>query len=273
MIDLHSHTTASDGQFSPTELVRQAATAGITVLAVTDHDTVQGLAEATLAARGLGVRLVPGIELSTFVNGREVHVLGHFIDPAFPELAGFSDLLRKERATRMERMVAKMVALGFPVTVDEVIALAQAAPLGRPHLARVLVERRYCLDVKEVFDRFLGDGKPAWVDRYRLSATDAIALIGRAGGAATLAHPGVSKVERHELVGLRDAGLAGLEVLHSDHNPSVREKYQALADQLGLVATAGSDFHGPKVAATRLLGQISMHPASLERLERTVTSR
>ncbi len=266
MIDLHSHTTASDGQHSPTELVALAAVAGVTRLAVTDHDTVGGIAEATAAAAARGLTIIPGIELSAFVNGREVHILGHFLRPDEPEIATFSERLRGERAIRMEQMVEKMKGLGYPVTMEMVKSIAGDAHLGRPHLARVLVEMNWVRDTREAFDRFLADGKPACVGRFKVSGEDAIGLIRRAGGAATVAHPGVSKMEKHELAPLKAAGLAGLEVYHSDHNPSVREKYLAITRELDLIPTAGSDFHGEKVAPGRLLGSASMPPPLLDAL-------
>lgn len=266
MIDLHSHTTASDGQHSPEVLLSMAAAAGVKVLAVTDHDTVAGLAAAKKAALAHGLELVPGIELSAFVLGREAHILGHFLRPEDPDISRFADTLRTERERRMEQMVEKMRGLGFPVRMEDVYAIADKAHLGRPHLARVLVERGWCLDTKEAFDRFLGDGRPAWVDRYRLDGADAIRLIRNAGGTATLAHPGTSKMNRMEIQTLARAGLCGLEVNHSDHNPSVREKYLALAQEFDLVPTAGSDFHGEKVAPGRHLGSASMAPALFEKL-------
>ncbi|HLM48424.1 MAG TPA: PHP domain-containing protein, partial [Myxococcaceae bacterium] len=220
MIDLHSHTTASDGQHSPAELVALAASAGVTALAVTDHDTVAGLGEAAEAARAHGVELVAGIELSAFVLKREVHILGHFVRPDFAELASYDARLRVEREQRMERMVEGLRKMGFPVSMAEVRAIAGGAQLGRPHLARLLVERGWCVDVKAAFDRFLGSGKAAWVERFKLEGEDAIALIHRAGGTATVAHPGSSKLERHEIRTLAKAGLDGMEALHADHNPS-----------------------------------------------------
>lgn len=267
MIDLHSHTTASDGQHAPAELLALAAGAGVSCLSVTDHDTVAGLEAAEAAAKALGLRLVPGIELSAFLHGKELHLLGHFISRQEPRLSSISERLRGERRTRMEQMVAKMRGLGYPVSMDEVLALAQGANLGRPHLARVLVEKRWCLDTKEAFDRFLGDGKPAWVDRYRLPAFEAIALIRGAGGAATLAHPAVSKAERYDIGLLKDAGLAGLEVHHADHPQPIREKMMKIARELDLVPTAGSDFHGEKVAPGNKLGTASMDPRKFAELE------
>jgi predicted metal-dependent phosphoesterase TrpH len=266
MIDLHSHTTASDGQHAPEVLIQMAKAAGVLTLAVTDHDTVAGLGRAAQAARAEGIALVNGIELSAFINNREVHILGHFVDAEDQDLAGFSVLLRTERETRMERMVAKMNGMGFPVTMAEVKTLAGEGQLGRPHLARVLVEKRYCLSTKEAFDRFLADGKPGWVDRYRLTSEKAIELIRNSGGAATVAHPGVSKVNPYELAQMKAAGLVGLEVFHSDHVPSMKEKLLEEARKLDLVPTAGSDFHGEKVAPGRRLGSASMDPAIFDAL-------
>lgn len=273
MIDLHSHTTASDGQHAPRELLERARAAGIATLGVTDHDTVAGLPEAEEAAARLGVRLVPGIELSAFVHGKEVHLLGHFIRRDEPALASFSARLREERRTRMLRMVEKMRGLGYPVRFDEVLAVAGAAHLGRPHLARALVERGWCADVKEAFDRFLGDGKPAFVERFKLTGEEAVALIREAGGTATAAHPAVSRLDRYDLQALCAAGLAGLEVHHSDQDPGARERLLVLARELGLVPTAGSDFHGEKVVPGRRLGTTSMSPEDFEVLRARATGR
>ncbi len=267
MIDLHSHTTASDGEHAPAELLALAHAAGVRTLAVTDHDTVAGLGACEAAARAQGLRLVPGIEVSAFLNRREVHILGHFVDPGEPRLAQFAATLRTHRDGRMVQMVEKLKALGLPVTMEQVRGLAGDAHLARPHVARVLVELGLCATTKEAFDRFLGDGRPAFVERYQLTAQDAIALIHGARGTATLAHPGVSKVERHELLALKAAGLDGLEVEHSDHPPSLKEKLERWAKELDLVPTAGSDFHGEQVAPGRVLGSASMPQAALDALE------
>lgn len=266
MIDMHSHTTASDGQHAPTELLAMAAKAGVTVLAVTDHDTVAGLAEAAEAARAHGVELVPGIEVSAFVLRKEVHILGHFVRPDDEELTRFAVRLREEREERMAAMVAKMRELGFPVTMKHVRDVAGDAQLGRPHLARVLVNQGWCVDVKAAFDRFLGSGKLAWVDRFRLEAADAIRLIRQAGGSATLAHPFASKMERYDIQTLAKAGLAGLELQHAEQNPQVRQKYLAIARDFDLVPTAGSDYHGPDVTPDTRLGSVGMAPADFARL-------
>lgn len=267
MIDLHSHTTASDGEHPPRTLISMAHKAGVKTLAVTDHDTVSGLPACAEACAELGMTLVNGIEVSAFMNRKEVHVLGHFVNPEEPALAAFAIRLKGEREERMERMVEKIHGLGFPITMDHVRALAGPdAHLARPHLARVLVEMNYCANTKEAFDRFLGDGRAAHVERFKLTAPDAITLIHGAGGTATLAHPGVSKISQYELKELATAGLDGVEVEHSDHPPSMRAQMRKWAEELNLVPTAGSDFHGEAVAPGRRLGTASMAQEQFERL-------
>jgi predicted metal-dependent phosphoesterase TrpH len=273
MIDLHSHTTASDGEHPPRELLALARAAGVTTLAVTDHDTVGGLERAEEAAREAGIRLVPGIEVSTETDGREIHLLGHFVDRTEPTLAAFSDRLRTERAERMGRLVEKLRTLGFPVTLEEVERIAAGAHLGRPHLALALVDRGYVTSTKEAFDRLLGDGKPAYVERVRIQTEDAIRLLHGAGGTATVAHPGSSKVSPHTLERLARAGLDGLEVFHPDHVPSQRETLLRTAGALGLVPTAGSDYHGPRVSPDRRLGMVSLDPAYFSNLEARASQR
>jgi 3',5'-nucleoside bisphosphate phosphatase len=267
VIDLHSHTTSSDGQYTPDELLALAAKAGITTLAVTDHDTVAGLDACAVAAARHGIRLICGIEVSCYLGKKEIHVLGHFVNPKESRLAAFDQHLKGERQKRMEQMVAKMQALSFPVTMDHVLAIAGNAHLARPHLARALVELKFCTSTKDAFDRFLKDGGPAAVSRFDVTVKEAVDLIRGAGGAATVAHPGVSKIERFELEEMAKAGLAGLEVEHSDHPPSLREKFYKWTAELGLIATAGSDFHGEKVAPGRHFGKVSMPPERLAELE------
>ncbi|MGO8971053.1 MAG: PHP domain-containing protein [Myxococcaceae bacterium] len=265
-IDLHSHTTASDGEHSPEALLSLARAAGVTVLSVTDHDTVAALPRAAAAAEAEGLAFVPGIEISATAASREVHVLGHFVDPTEPGLARFSDRLRGERAERMRRMVERMGELGFLVTLDEVERIGGGAHLGRPHLALALLNRGYVSSTKEAFDRFLADGRPGHVDRFRLSAEDAVQLLHCAGGTATLAHPGPSQVTRPTLEALARAGLDGLEVFHVDHVPSQREALLRTADALGLIPTGGSDYHGPRVSPGRKPGGSTTPPEAFARL-------
>lgn len=267
-IDLHSHSTASDGQFPAERVAEQAAAAGVGVWALTDHDSVAQLRVGAAAAEQLGMRFIGGVELSVQLDAqREIHVLGHFVDPETEALQRFEDLLAEKRRIRMGEIVQKLATLGVTVAPEDIDKFSGGKTLGRPHVARALVERGVVATVKEAFDRFLGEGRPAYVGRFRLSPEDAIALVRRAGGTATVAHPGVSKVERYDLERMKDMGLAGVETYHPDQNPSVREKYSKIAQAVGLVRTAGSDFHGPDVAPGRQLGMVTMSADELLALE------
>jgi 3',5'-nucleoside bisphosphate phosphatase len=266
-IDLHSHSKASDGQYVAAEVAERAAAAGVGVWALCDHDTIAGLDDAAAAAGRLGMRFVPGIELSAFLERREIHLLGHFVDPSHATLKRFEDLLAERRRERMERIVEKLAPLGVRITVPDIERFSGGKTIGRPHIARAIVETGAVVTVKEAFDRFLGEGCPAYVQRYRLEAAEAVRLVRTAGGTTTVAHPGVSKLERYDLERLRAAGVDGLEVHHVDHNPSVREKYLRIAEALDLVPTAGSDYHGEAIAPDRHLGDVSMAHEDLARLE------
>ncbi len=267
-IDLHSHSRASDGQYAAVEVAARAAQAGIAVWALSDHDTVAGLAPAASAASERGVRFVPGIELSAFLDRREIHLLGHFVDPEHARLKRFEDDLALHRRERMHKIVERLGALGIRIRVADIEKFGDGKTIGRPHVARAILETGAVASVKEAFDRFLGEGQAAYVQRFRLELEDAVSLVRGAGGTVTVAHPGVSRLERGDLARLAAAGVSGVETHHPDHNPSVREKYLRLADELGMVPTAGSDFHGEAVN-DRALGQVTMQPEDLARLEAT----
>jgi 3',5'-nucleoside bisphosphate phosphatase len=266
-IDLHSHSLASDGQHPAEEVAARAAAAGVAVWALTDHDSIAALPAARAAAEARGIRFVPGIELSVHLDRREVHVLGHFVDPQSDALRHFEDLLAEKRRVRMGEMIQKLAAAGVALRPEEIEKFSGGKTLGRPHVARAMVERGVVSSVKEAFDRYLGEGRPAYVGRYRLDAAEAIALVRGAGGAASLAHPGVNRIERGDLERLAAWGLAGVEAYHPDHVPSQREKYLRIAADLDLVPTAGSDFHGEAIAPDRKLGMVSMSEAELSWLE------
>jgi predicted metal-dependent phosphoesterase TrpH len=266
-IDLHTHSRASDGEFTPAEVAARARAAGLGVWGLCDHDTVAGLAEARAAADAQGLRLVPGIELSAFLDAKEIHLLGHFIDPSHPSLREFEDFLAARRRMRMHEIVAKLAPLGVAIRVEDIEKWSGGKTIGRPHVARAIVETGAVATVKEAFDRYLGEGRPAYVQRYRLEAEAAVRLVREAGGTTTVAHPGVSKLERRDLQRLRAAGVDGLEVHHVDHVPSQREKYLRIAEELELVPTAGSDYHGVNVAPDRKLGDVTMPADDLARLE------
>jgi predicted metal-dependent phosphoesterase TrpH len=268
MIDLHSHSRASDGQYAPAEVASRAAQAGVHVWGLCDHDTVAGLHEAAHAAAQHGLRLVPGIELSAFLDHREIHLLGHFVDPVHPTLQRFEDFLAVRRRIRMQQIVEKLAALGVRIRVQDIEKFSGGKTIGRPHVAQAIVEIGAASTVRKAFDLYLGDGRPAYVQRYRLGAEEAVSLVRGAGGTTTVAHPGVSSLERGELAELRNAGVVGLEAIHPDHNPSVQGKYERLAAELGFVVTAGSDYHGEAIAPDRHLGQVTMPEEGLAALEK-----
>jgi len=267
IIDIHTHSTASDGEYAAADLAERAAASGLTVWGLCDHDTVAGLSAAADAARRHGVRFVPGIELSAFLDAREIHLLGHFVDPEHDTLRRFEDYLAERRRERMAAMIQKLASVGVVVRAEQIERYSGGKTIGRPHVAKAIVEVGQASTMKEAFDRFIGEGRPAYVQRYRLEAAEAVALVRGAGGTLTVAHPGLSGLERGELRRLRAAGIVGLEVVHPEQNPSVREKYARLAEELGFVPTAGSDYHGGTVSPGRQLGAVSMTPDALARLE------
>lgn len=267
IIDLHSHSLASDGQYPAAQVAELAAAAGLSVWALTDHDSIAALSAASQAATSRGVRFVPGIELSVFLENREVHLLGHFVEPGSPTLCEFEDLLAEKRRERLNEMVAKLGTLGFALAIDDIEKFSGGKTLARPHVARALQEKGFVSSVKEAFDLFLGDGRPAYVPRFRMTVREAIDLVRRSGGTPTIAHPGQNGLERGDLARMRDWGLEGLEVHHPEHVPSLREKLLRIAKELDLVPTAGSDFHGEAVAPRRRFGQETMKVEDLARLE------
>ncbi|WP_326958974.1 PHP domain-containing protein [Amycolatopsis sp. NBC_01286] len=247
-IDLHAHSTASDGTTPPADLPRLAARAGLTVVALTDHDTFAGLALAAPAAAEAGVELVPGVEISCRLDDAEVHLLGYFADPADASLAAELELIRTDRARRAVRMVDRCRELGAPITLAQVEAIAAGAPLGRPHIAAALVAAGVVTDA--FTPDWLADGGRADVPKHVLPTTDAIALVRAAGGTAVLAHPRSSKrraeVSDAQLATLAAAGLAGLEADHPEQPPEVGRRLREVAAELGLLTTGSSDFHGDR---------------------------
>jgi len=251
-VDLHSHTTASDGTFTPRELVREAARRGVRVLAVTDHDSTEGLAEALdEATRHAPLRIVPGIEINCDVDGGEIHVLGYCLDYEAPWFQDFCRAQREERRQRVHRMVARLAELGMPIDADEVFALVQEGSAGRPHVAQVLVKHGHVKTVRQAFDRYLAAGKPGHVPREKLAPVDAVRLIRRAGGVPVFAHPGLADQDA-VIPAMVAAGMMGIECYYSEHSAAQTAGYVETCRRHGLVATGGSDFHGPRVRAAQL---------------------
>ncbi|HEY7142101.1 MAG TPA: PHP domain-containing protein [Methylomirabilota bacterium] len=253
-VDLHTHTTASDGTYAPAELVREAVRRGVRVLAVTDHDSVEAVAPALLAAREHPpLEIVPGIEINTDGPQGEIHVLGFFLDH---EAGWLRDLLREfraERLARVHRIAERLATLGHPIDPEEVFALVQEGSAGRPHVAQVMVRRGYVGTVREAFDRFLAAGKPAYVPHRKVVPREACEIIRRAGGLAVVAHPGFHEDPERMVRELAGTGqLDGVECYYAEHSPEQTARLLALCRELDLAPTGGSDFHGPKVRAATL---------------------
>ena len=253
-VDLHSHTIASDGALSPRELVREAARRGVRILAITDHDSTEALAEAfDEVAKHPPMTLVPGIEINCDVDGGEIHILGYFLEYQAEWFQAFLREQRAERKERVHRIAARLAELGMPIDPEEVFALVKEGSAGRPHIAQVMVARGYVKTYREAFDRYLRAGGPANVPRKKLSPAQAIAIIRKAGGVPVLAHPGLADLDG-AIPDLVKAGLLGIECYYQEHSAAQTRNYLQMCKDLGLVATGGSDFHGLHIGRTNPMG-------------------
>ena len=269
-VDLHMHSTASDGALPPVEVVAAAQRAGLSAIALTDHDTVDGLESARRAGEVLGIRVVAGIELSAVDDGHEIHVLGlHLSHPG--HLAAALAELRETRRERAKTTVAILNSLGVPVTLDAVFAAAGDGAVGRPHIARALVAGGWARDFRDAFDRWLGTGKPACVEKRTVTFAEAARLIHDAGGIAVYAHPG-GAASRGDLEELASLGLDGIEVRHPSHTADEIVRIGTLADELGLVPSGGSDWHGA-AEGYRALGSMKVSASWLEQQDERVRQR
>ena len=274
MIDLHTHSIFSDGSLTPEELVAAAVDSKLEAVALTDHDTTEGLPRFLAAAATQGLRGITGVEISAEHHPGAMHMLGYLFDPGH---VGFQGKLAQLRAGRTERnrlIMDKLQALGLELTWDEVHALAGGEVVGRPHIARALIARGHVKDKDEAFGKLLARGRPAYAERFRLSPTDSIQMIRSAGGVAVLAHPCSLKLGQKQLRALlqelRAVGLGGVEVYHSEHNPSQTRLYLRIANDLGLACTGGSDFHGslmPDIKLGRGFGGLRVPSDLLPKLE------
>ncbi len=273
-IDLHTHSTASDGIYSPTELLQRAKGIGLRILALTDHDTTGGLDEAAQAAAKLDIDFLPGIEINTDIEGGEVHVLGYFPEYQRPEFQAILTVLRDARERRGQRMVELLNEHGIHVSWDRVRAIAQGA-VGRPHVAKALLEAGYVQTIGEAFDKYIGTGCYAYVPRYRLTPEDAVRLIASANGLPVMAHPvelpGLEEL-RNWLPGLKEAGMVGLETYYGPYTEEDEQALRALADEYDLIPTGGTDFHGPGIHPTPLGGRHVPYEA-VERLKAAAAQR
>ena len=266
--DLHLHTRYSDGSYTPEELVHAAVAQGLTTIALTDHDTFDGIAETMEAGRRVSLEVIPGVEITSRVDTQEVHILGYFGPDRWgaPLLHAVLAHAKRLRENRITHFVERFHELGIPLTVTEIEAFSTCGTIGRPHVAQALVKRGVVKTVEEAFNRFLKHGKPGYVDRPRMTVAEAIGHIDRAGGVAVLAHPGLNNVD-DRLHEMKSQGLAGIEVWHPKHSPAKSERYLRLADELGLLATGGSDCHG-NVRGEAMIGSVKLSADRLEQLKK-----
>ena len=265
-VDLHTHTINSDGIQTPTELLEAAKEVGVDVIAVTDHDTTAGLDEAEEAAAQLGMRLIPGIELSVYGVGREVHVLGFFFDRTSDALQAFLGEQKDARVSRILRMLEQLKSVGVDIPPEDVIVEGKKGTMGRPHVARALVKHGYIKDEDEAFRKYIGRDQPGYVPRVKVTAPEGIQRLKEAGGVPVLAHPGL--YERDGLMDhMLESGIMGIECYHPDHSTATAERYAAFAHDRGLVATGGSDWHGRSRNRRPGLGGVPMPDGLIEPLE------
>ncbi len=274
-IDLHCHTTASDGRHSPTELVQMAAELGLRAIAVCDHDSTEGLEEALAAGRAAGIEVIPAVELSCDVAEGELHMLGYYPDYADRAFQAELTRLRTGRIGRAQAMVQKLTALGYPISFQRVQELAGDGAIGRPHIAQALIEARLVQNKGEAFERLIGRQGPAYVERAKLSPADACRMLRRVGGLPVFAHPFIALASGRvlepmpvegSLPALVEAGLAGLEVYYPNYTPALIERLLRLSRRYGLLVTGGSDFHG-EGSAGAALGGVYVPPKCLAALK------
>jgi 3',5'-nucleoside bisphosphate phosphatase len=279
LIDLHTHTTASDGRCLPRQLVARAARAGITVLSVTDHDTVSGCADSSAACAEAGLSFVPGIEMTAVLAGADVHVLGYFIDAHADSLLTFLAGQRRSRLERVREMITRLKTFNIHLDADAILRPGLedvSISAGRPWIARALVEARYVASTTEAFERWLGRGRPAFIPRAGAAPAAVFDEIHAAGGVASLAHPGLYQHDEW-IAGFVESGLDAIEAYHSRHDSGATAMYLQLADRLGLVVSGGSDYHGDPSHGPALPGSVSLPQPAFDRLatyaSRRATSR
>lgn len=272
-VDLHVHSSASDGTDEPEAVVAKADAAGLKAIALTDHDTLSGIPAAREAAAGLAIQLIPGVELSVDHAGVKIHMLAYFIEPTAGPLQDRLAELRAGRAGRNTAIVELLNQLGYPLTMDDVLRQAHGDAVGRPHIADALVEAGYLENRSAAFPGLLGDGGEAYVERGRLTANEAIRLTTESGGVTSIAHPLTINTDGPSLRAifeeLRDAGLGGIEAYYSEYPPAIRSQLAAVASDLGMTATGGSDYHGsgkPGLQIGTGRGDLTVPDAALEEL-------
>lgn len=265
-VDLHLHSTASDGTLRPAEIIAKAHEIGLTAVALTDHDSVAGIQEALAESINLSLTFIPGLEMSSEYGEKDIHILGYFIDYTQVRLIEALVSLRAARIDRAAKMVEKLAELGLNISFSEVETCARGGAMGRPHVAQIMVKQGLVANISEAFERFIGRGGPAYVSKHVLTTAQIIDLIHRAGGVASLAHPGPSGVDEPLLRLLQESGLDAVEVWHTDHSPKQTRYFLELANRLCLMVTGGSDCHGFGKTRGFVLGSLDIPDAIIEPL-------
>jgi hypothetical protein len=266
--DLHTHTFYSDGKLSPAALVKKVFEHGIRALAITDHDAIDALVEAAPAAERLGVELIAGVELSVTIDGGEIHLLGYGFDPLHRDLNEHLRAFRTVRTDRAAEMLRLLDALGLPLTIEDVLAHAEAGVVGRPHVAQALVAAGLVASYEDAFSLYLKDHGPAFVPKPLFPAREAIAMVHDAGGIASLAHPG-TRTDGRTIKRLIDVGMDGLETIHPSHGPGLTRRYEDMARKYGLIETGGSDYHGVRADEDHNLFRYSISYRRFETIRRS----
>jgi hypothetical protein len=265
-IDLHTHTCYSDGCLTPVQLVELAHKKGLDVIGITDHDSVNGIKEATVAGKDLGVEVIPGVEISTDLDDKEVHLLAYYIDIENEELQKYLSFFRDERLHRAKRIVQKLRNLGLQISIDDVMVKANNSAIGRPHIANALVDLGIIKNYYEAFEKYIGDYGPAFERKIHVSPQSAVKLIGDSGGLSFIAHPGYMK--ENLLISLIKAGIDGIEVIHPSHNENQIQFYRGIVNQYCLLESGGSDFHGGKKMDEESLGKYYISYSHLDAMRK-----
>jgi len=268
-IDLHMHTTYSDGNFSPFELLKKVKELNIDIVSITDHDSINAIEEAVAIGKDLGIEVIPGVEISTDVEDKEVHLLGYFLDIYSSELKKYLRFFRDERVERAKRMISKLNNLDFDITIDDVLEVTNGSAIGRPHVALAMMNKGIVNDFYEAFQKYLRDGGPAYERKIHISPQSALKLINDAGGLSFIAHPG--HLKESILMTLINSGIDGIEVTHPSHNDYQKKFYRGIVNQYCLLESGGSDFHGGKKDDESNLGRYLLNPKYLQEMRQQLS--
>ena len=270
-IDLHMHTTYSDGFYSPLELIQKVNERNLDIISITDHDSVNAIEEAITIGNDFGVKVIPGLEISTDIEDKEVHLLGYFIDINHPELKKYLSFFREERYYRATRIVNKLNKIGIEITIDDVMEVAKNSAVGRPHIAMALLKLGIVDEYYEAFEKYLRDNGPAYERKIHVSPQSALKLISDAGGLSFIAHPG--HLKESILMNLINAGIDGIEVIHPSHNEYQQKFYRGIVSQYCLLESGGSDFHGGKKGDENNLGAYLLNPQRLDDMRQILATK